>query len=641
MRTVRHRRVAGALAVLLVAVASGAGVASAAGVPTAPLLIRRIDSSHMPTVVVDVSTMGKAVAPNSFSITENGHQANGLSGQTLVHSGAPTGTVLVVDTAQSMNGNKMLAVDQGLQAIINAKSPADQMAIVAYGGTPRVVQNLTADSSLLTGALGRLGLEGSPALYSGVQMGAALLEAQPALLPQLIVVGDTDNTATGVSLQDAMGDVLGSKALTYVVGLGFTHADLSDLQGLASAAGGSYLDAPDAPSAATAFSTIQANLADQYALTYTSSANGSANLIVSAPGFRGGATLIPGGVASGSSLNPATVTVPQPPPFLRGKAGLLLIALLVMLCVGLAIFAVVELVSGADNTLVRALQTYQSNSSRSDDAPDPGMVQSALVKRAVATTARLAQERGLLQYVEEKLEQADLALRPAEAIFFWVAAVVVFPVLVFGLTRNAVLFLFALMMVGLIPPALLSFLATKRLKKFNSQLPDTLQLLSSSLRAGFSFLQGVEAVAREVSEPMGGELRRVIVEAQLGKPVEEALQDCADRMKSPDFDWAVMAVNIQREVGGNLADLLQTVGVTMIERERLRRDVKSLTAEGRMSAIVLGVMPPALGLVFYVTNPSYIRVLFTHVGGEIALGVAAVVMVLGFLWMKKIVDIKV
>jgi tight adherence protein B len=112
-------------------------------------------------------------------------------------------------------------------------------------------------------------------------------------------------------------------------------------------------------------------------------------------------------------------------------------------------------------------------------------------------------------------------------------------------------------------------------------------------------------------------------------------------MKSDDFDWAVMAVNIQREVGGNLADLLQTVSVTMVERERLRRDVKALTAEGRMSAIVLGCLPPALGLVFYVTNPGYIRVLFTHMGGQIALGVAVFAMLVGFFWMKKIVDIKV
>jgi tight adherence protein B len=102
-----------------------------------------------------------------------------------------------------------------------------------------------------------------------------------------------------------------------------------------------------------------------------------------------------------------------------------------------------------------------------------------------------------------------------------------------------------------------------------------------------------------------------------------------------------MAVGIQREVGGNLADLLQTVSATMIERERLRRDVRSLTAEGRMSAIVLGIMPPLMLVAFYVLNPSYIDVLFTHIGGQIALGVAAVAMVVGFLWMQKIVTIEV
>jgi tight adherence protein B len=204
-----------------------------------------------------------------------------------------------------------------------------------------------------------------------------------------------------------------------------------------------------------------------------------------------------------------------------------------------------------------------------------------------------------------------------------------------------ILALVALIFIVIAPPAILNLLAAQRLRKFNSQLPDTLQLLASSLRAGFSFLQGVEAVAQEVSDPMGSELRRVIVEARLGRPVEESLDECAARMKSDDFDWAVMAVNIQREVGGNLADLLQTVSVTMIERERLRRDVKGLTAEGRMSAIVLGCLPPALAMVFYVTNPAYISVLFTHLGGQIALGVAVVAMLLGFFWMKKIVDIKV
>lgn len=140
---------------------------------------------------------------------------------------------------------------------------------------------------------------------------------------------------------------------------------------------------------------------------------------------------------------------------------------------------------------------------------------------------------------------------------------------------------------------------------------------------------------------MGSELRRVIVESRLGKPVEDALDDCAARMGSPDFEWAVMAVKIQREVGGNLAELLQTVSTTMVERERLRRDVKSLTAEGRVSGYVLGVLPPGLGLFFYVSNPTYMKPLFTQTVGQIALGIAAVSMGIGFAWMNKIVKIEV
>jgi tight adherence protein B len=196
-------------------------------------------------------------------------------------------------------------------------------------------------------------------------------------------------------------------------------------------------------------------------------------------------------------------------------------------------------------------------------------------------------------------------------------------------------------LVAVAPPALLNFVAARRLHKFTSQLPDTLELLSSSLRAGFSFLQGVEAVSQEVEDPMGSELRRVLVEARLGRPMEEALEDCANRMKSPDFDWAVMAVRIQREVGGNLAELLQTVGATMVERERLRRDIKSLTAEGRMSAIVLGCLPPGLGVFFYISQPDYMKPLFNQTVGQILVGVAVLAMLAGFAWMRKIIQIEV
>ncbi len=194
---------------------------------------------------------------------------------------------------------------------------------------------------------------------------------------------------------------------------------------------------------------------------------------------------------------------------------------------------------------------------------------------------------------------------------------------------------------ALIPPAVLSFLANRRRKQFESLLPDTLQLLASTLRAGYSLMQGVEAVSQEVSEPMGRELRRVVTEARLGRPLEEALDGVANRMESGDFAWAVMAIRIQREVGGNLAELLVTVADTMTERERLRRDVNALTAEGKISAIVLGILPIGLGFFIYTLNPEYMDPLFdTTVGKGLLVG-AVLLAVFGFWWMKKTIEIDI
>jgi tight adherence protein B len=236
-------------------------------------------------------------------------------------------------------------------------------------------------------------------------------------------------------------------------------------------------------------------------------------------------------------------------------------------------------------------------------------------------TGAFAERQGVLTKVEALLERANLPLRPAEAIFFYLAGVVVVGLLLVALTSNLFGAVLGTVILALIPPGLLSFLANRRRKAFESLLPDTLQLLASTLRAGYSLMQGVEAVSQEVSEPIGRELRRVVTEARLGRPLEESLDGVADRMESGDFGWAVMAIRIQREVGGNLAELLVTVADTMTERERLRRDVNALTAEGRISAIVLVTLPFGIG--------------------QILLIGAAVLMGIGFWWMKKTIEIEI
>ena len=265
---------------------------------------------------------------------------------------------------------------------------------------------------------------------------------------------------------------------------------------------------------------------------------------------------------------------------------------------------------------------------------------SKVVTNAVDKTREIAERAGVLTKVELFLEQANVPMRPAELLFYG-------PVMALLVTAMAFLIfdpLSALLIAGgavLLPIGFLSRKRASRLKKFEKQLPDSLNLLAGSMRAGFSFMQGLEAIANEAAEPAKRELQRVFTEARLGRNVEDALEDCAERMNSVDMGWVVMALRIQREVGGNLAELLDTVANTMTQRERLRSELKSLTAEGRFSGVVLTVMPFFFLLMFQVLEPTYVPKLFTETMGIIALIGAGVGIVVGWFWLRKIVDIEV
>ena len=165
--------------------------------------------------------------------------------------------------------------------------------------------------------------------------------------------------------------------------------------------------------------------------------------------------------------------------------------------------------------------------------------------------------------------------------------------------------------------------------------------MASSLRAGHSFLQALDTIAREIAAPANVEFQRLVAEIRLGRPAEDALESLADRVGSSDFRWAVLAVNIQREVGGNLAEILDNVSDTLRERATMRRQIRVLTAEGRLSAWVLAILPFAIAIYMFAVNPDYISLLFTTQIGLFMLGTAGVLMVLGILWMRKIVDIDV
>jgi len=181
----------------------------------------------------------------------------------------------------------------------------------------------------------------------------------------------------------------------------------------------------------------------------------------------------------------------------------------------------------------------------------------------------------------------------------------------------------------------LGFLATRRRSRFSEQLGDTLQLLAGSLRAGYGLLQAVDSVAAEAERPTRDEFRRIVVETRLGRDLSESLQAAADRMGGEDFEWVVQAIDIHRQVGGDLAQVLDNVAATMRERNQLRRQVKALTAEGRISAYILLALPIFLALLIHFINPGYFTELTSGLG--LVMSIAGVVlMAVGAVWMRKL-----
>jgi tight adherence protein B len=268
--------------------------------------------------------------------------------------------------------------------------------------------------------------------------------------------------------------------------------------------------------------------------------------------------------------------------------------------------------------------------------------QSQVARSAVELAGRVVENRDLDTGLGAKLEAAGLPLRSAEWLLVHLGIAVGAGLVATLLTGFSPLATVLGLGLGFaIPFAYLSIKETRRTSAFAAALPDTLQLLAGSLAAGYSLPQAVDSVVRESTGPMAAELGRAIVEARLGVPMEDALDTVATRMGSVDFAWVVMAIRIQREVGGNLAEVLTSVAATMRERERLRRQVQVLSAEGRLSAVILGGLPVVFIVYLALVRPEYIGVLVTN-----PLGIAMVVVGLGLLlggglWLRKVVTVEV
>ena len=249
--------------------------------------------------------------------------------------------------------------------------------------------------------------------------------------------------------------------------------------------------------------------------------------------------------------------------------------------------------------------------------------------------------RGFAANMRVDLARADLKLRVPEFLGLTVVCAVAFLLLGRLLFGSPLLAMVAGVFGFFVPRFYVGMRKGKRLNAFNDQLGDTITLLANSLRSGYSIVQSMETVANQLPNPMAGEFHRVTQEIGLGLHYEQALNNMLRRMPSDDLDLMITAINIQGKVGGNLAEILDTIGHTIRERVRIKGEIRVLTAQQMISGYVLSFLPVGLGLVLYMINKSYMSQLFSDPCGWIMVGVAAIMIVTGFLIIRKIVNIEV
>lgn len=277
---------------------------------------------------------------------------------------------------------------------------------------------------------------------------------------------------------------------------------------------------------------------------------------------------------------------------------------------------------------------------RQEERPQRKLTPKALLYRCIES---LANGLGRLQQgrrIELLMQQADWPIRGTEfeaILLLWGGLV---GLITFLVTLKGAMFFAGALAGILMGLALLGLRIRRRRKKFTNQLGDMLTMVANALRAGFSFMQAFELISREMDAPMGREVQLVVNEVNLGNTLESALDNMQRRVASPDFELVVTAVLIQRQVGGDLAQILDTISDTIQDRIRMRREVMTLTAQGRLSGWVLAAVPFALSVINYIVNPGYLKPLIESDIGHMFIIGAIIMEIIGFIIIQRIVDIK-
>ncbi|QBR94200.1 type II secretion system F family protein [Nocardioides euryhalodurans] len=546
--------------------------------------------------------------------------------------------VLVVDTSNSMRGDRFAAAQAAALTFLDTVPEDVYVGIVSFDSdvTESLAPSLDRDAA--RAVVEELELSQQTRLYDGVQAGLQMAGSEGQR--QLLVLSDGADTSD-TSLDDTTAAITDSEILVNVVGLEQGGAAIDALDALSVAGGGSLINA-DSEALEQAFNAEADVLARQVLVTaqvpdtITATDATVAVSLGSDTGVLTAEAFTPIGQAAdagGPTFSAPTTGLVLGNTWLYGGLAALGLGLIVLM---------IALVPRKQRPLTaEGLATsYTDHVTRGSHRAESTQGQSGQVTETAEKV--LHANKNLESRIAERLDGAGNPFKPAEWVLVHLAVFLGMGALGFLIGGgNLVVGILFLVLGAVLPWMYLGFKRSRRRKAFERSLPETLQLMSGSLAAGLSLAQSVDTIVREGQDPIASEFRRVLVETRLGISLDDALEGVSDRFDSKDFSWVVMAIRIQRQVGGNLAELLDTVAATMREREYMRRQVAALSAEGKLSAYVLGGLPPAFMLFLFLTKRDYVMVMFTDPLGWLMLGGALTLLAVGSFWMSRLVKVEV
>jgi tight adherence protein B len=574
---------------------------------------------------------GVALRPGDISVAENGDPVRtfSLTAANGRRVGA-FGSVLVIDTSSSMRGKAIKGAVAAARILAHKRTGAQQLGIVLFNGSATVLLDPTADPRAIDAALAHIpALAPQTHIFDAVDAAITLLERKQIAAGSVVVLSDGSDTGSATSAAAVAQRAARTQVRIYTVGLRSGAFDPGELKGLANTGGGRYFPAESASDLARIFRGLGTELASEYLIGYRSSAPPGSEVTVSVR-MKG-----IDGIATSSYVVPGDATFIQVrDTFWTSTLGIVATALLfgLLLAVGLAIV----LVSRQRGPGVRErIGGFVSSVSELVAAQHSA---EGLTGRKVGSAERSLERTRWWGTFKRDVELARIDTDP-----FRIVAVSALATLILAFLLSLITPLICVLALA-VPWGTWVWVRVHRDRQrqlFADQLPDMLQGAASAIRAGHGLVGAFAVVADDAPEPSRSEFLRIVADEQLGVPLDDALRVVQVRMVSTDVQQIALVAQIQREAGGNMAEVLDRVTEALRQRAELRRMIRGLTAQGRMSRWVVSALPVVLLLAMTILVPDFSKPLFTTGWGIVALLVALTLVVMGSLVIKRIVDFKV